>query len=378
MLSGDESILAQGSPAAARTQTYASALEQLHVIVGCRRRHRGWSEGSLSVQAVAAGTAFGRWLGILRAARNHLADQQVDVVTTQDADFLGGIGYLIGRGAGSALQVQVHTDISSRRYRLASWREYVRFQLARLVLPRADCVRAVSGRVAEGLEQQFGVNPERIRVLPVFLEVNRNGDLAEVPRGRADRLEGELHLLAAGRFVDREKGFGRLLEAMQVVAKEDSRVSLTLIGEGPDRKRLERKAAALGLGKVVRLEAWSDDLAERFPEFDVFVLPSNYEGWPRVALEAAAAGLPVITTDVGLAGELLFEGVSCRVVAVGDHLALARAILSLARDPVERARFGKAGKRAVVEGALPSWSTYRRAYRQMFEDCRSKRGESGA
>jgi glycosyltransferase involved in cell wall biosynthesis len=180
-------------------------------------------------------------------------------------------------------------------------------------------------------------------------------------------------MISTGRFVDREKHFSLLFDVMAGVAGEIPRPLLVIAGDGPDRPAYERRIRDLGLGASVLLEPWRDDLPAFLKSFDLFLLPSNYEGWGRACIEAAAAGLPIIMTDVGLAGDVLVDGVSARVVPVGDDRAMARAVVELARDPDERRRLARAAKEAVRAALYPSMADYHRAYLAAIEACRVSR-----
>ena len=82
----------------------------------------------------------------------------------------------------------------------------------------------------------------------------------------------------------------------------------------------------------IRLVAWSDDVPALLRASDAYVLSSNYEGWGRVIIEAMAAGLPVVTTDVGCAGEVLLDTVHGTVVPVDNQPALTQALVELSTD----------------------------------------------
>jgi glycosyltransferase involved in cell wall biosynthesis len=176
-------------------------------------------------------------------------------------------------------------------------------------------------------------------------------------------------MVSTGRFVDREKRFSLLIDVMADIRREIPRAVLVLVGDGPDRRRYEQAIKSRGLEDTVRLEPWRHDLPSFLKSFDVFLQASNYEGWGRACVEAAAAGLPVITTDVGLAGELLIDGVSALVVPVGDREALSRAVVRLYSNPQERRGLARAAGEAVDRLPFRSMNDYYRAYRGAVEAC---------
>jgi len=102
-------------------------------------------------------------------------------------------------------------------------------------------------------------------------------------------------------------------------------------------------------------------------EADIFVLVSNYEGWGRAAVEAMAAGVPVIMTNVGLAGELLRHEYNGLIIPVGDEKALARAVDVLMSD--EKLRQKIIANALETVKYLPSWEEYLNNYIHLWRKC---------
>jgi glycosyltransferase involved in cell wall biosynthesis len=155
-------------------------------------------------------------------------------------------------------------------------------------------------------------------------------------------------ILGAGRFSP-EKGFGVLVEAAATICRDQPRAGLVLFGEGTLRGELERRIAGLGLAGRVVLPGFRTDLDSLIGGADVVVLPSYTEGLPNVALEASAAGVPVVATAVGGTPEAIGEGVNGFLVPSGQPAALAQKVNTLLRDPALCARFGAAGRVRMCE-----------------------------
>ncbi len=119
-----------------------------------------------------------------------------------------------------------------------------------------------------------------------------------------------------------------------------------LVGEGPERERLERIVAELDLGDVVTFEGFVPDAAGRFADAQFSVLPSHNEGLPNAVLESMAYGVPVIATAVAGVPELIDDDVDGLLVTPGDSKALAAAIERLTADPTLRVRLGAAARGA--------------------------------
>jgi len=123
---------------------------------------------------------------------------------------------------------------------------------------------------------------------------------------------------------------------------------LFIAGEGPQRDELERQIAELGLADTVRLLGDRDDVAELLAECDVFALSSVAEGMPVTVLEAMAARLPVVATDVGSVSLVVEAGVTGTLVPSGNPRAMAEALRAYVSDAVLRRRHGEAGHARVA------------------------------
>ena len=148
---------------------------------------------------------------------------------------------------------------------------------------------------------------------------------------------GGPHLVAIGRMAG-QKGLAVLIEAMAVARTRHPAVHLTLVGDGPLRPALQAQAAAAGLTGQITFAGWLDDAGVRaaLARAQALVLSSFAEGLPVVAMEAMAAGRPVIGTAIAGMPELVIPGETGWLVPAGDPVALAGAIHALATTPPDR------------------------------------------
>ncbi|MCA0995290.1 glycosyltransferase [Alloyangia pacifica] len=169
------------------------------------------------------------------------------------------------------------------------------------------------------------------------------------PERYAPAAQSGQSLLFVGRLAG-VKGVPVLLRALADLVPRHPDLRLRLIGDGPERAALERKAAELGLeGRVEFLGYRSQaEVAEALSAADIFVLPSFAEGVPVVLMEAMAAQLPVVTTRIAGVPELVEHGASGLLVPPGEAGALAAALDSLLSDPDAHRRMGAAGRAKVV------------------------------
>jgi glycosyltransferase involved in cell wall biosynthesis len=123
---------------------------------------------------------------------------------------------------------------------------------------------------------------------------------------------------------------------------------LCMVGDGPDRPQLERRAHELGLMRDTLFLGYQEDVAPYYAAFDALVLPSGNEGTPVSAIEALAAGRPVVATRVGGVPDVVRDGEDGFLVEAGATDDLAERLERLARDPALRDRMGEAGRERVL------------------------------
>jgi glycosyltransferase involved in cell wall biosynthesis len=166
-------------------------------------------------------------------------------------------------------------------------------------------------------------------------------------------------LVAMGRLHP-QKGFDSLLRAMRIVHDTAPDLHLTVLGEGPLRSDLEALRDGLELQDVVYFPGRVKNPAAVLRQAELFVMSSITEGFPNVLCEAMALGLPVISTDCPSGpAEIIQDGRSGLLVPVGDHEALAAAILGLLADSVAREEMGVHARQVVdrfsLERVLGEW-----------------------
>jgi glycosyltransferase involved in cell wall biosynthesis len=204
---------------------------------------------------------------------------------------------------------------------------------------RARAFRVVNSGEMPALLRSWGVPAEQILVLPsLYIDLQ----LFKPP---AAPLPIEQDILYVGRMVN-NKGLGRIVEALARLQREGRPASATFLGKGPLRLDTERRVQAAGLGQRVRFLDWIDSgasLARLYAQSRVLVCASTCEGGPRVTVEAMACGTPVVSTRVGVMGELLADGQGGRLVGF-DAASLADGIGELLADEPARRAAGLAAR----------------------------------
>lgn len=204
------------------------------------------------------------------------------------------------------------------------------------VLRAAAGVIVLTAHQADFVRRRYRVRAERLFVVP-----NAVSDRYFLgPRQPRSPEHGPVRLLFVGRLTP-QKNVGRLLEAMRLVSEP---VHLTIVGLGEREAVLRGRAHELGLREVTFAGArHGADLVREYADADVFVLPSDKEGMPLAALEAMAASLPIVATDVPGNRELLDD---VALLAKPEPISLAACLDTVAGDPSLCQLLGERGAQA--------------------------------
>jgi len=165
--------------------------------------------------------------------------------------------------------------------------------LYRLLYRRADTVLCQSAAMALDLARYTGVRPEKITILPNPVDIK--AIRATVSQSGCRWSGPGPHLLFVGRLAP-EKGADLLLSAFARLLQKVPTADLTLAGTGSEEAKLRQQVHALGLEGAVRFPGYTSAPAAYYVSASLFVLPSRHEGMPNALLEAAAGGLPIVTT----------------------------------------------------------------------------------
>ena len=233
------------------------------------------------------------------------------------------------------------------------------------LLRRFDAVVAVSDVIAEDA-RRAGIPAAKIST------INNGIDLvpfaSATPTLAQEIKKGDRLLIGTvGRLVS-QKGMDYFLRAARTVLNEMPEALFAVVGDGPDRGKLERLAQELGIEGHVVFTGSRADMPNVYASFDVFVLASLDEGLPMAVLEALASNRAVVATQVGAVPKVIVSGQTGMLVKAADVPGLADAILVLLRNPELRARLGRNGS-AMVHKQFSSRvmsQEYLRLYEQLL------------
>ena len=245
-------------------------------------------------------------------------------------------------GTKTRVIVSVHTpmsyDIGKSRKKLAKAIPL----LVRAFYPKADKIICVSNGVAQELINKYHLPKSKIQVIYNPVVTQDMFKKAEEPLDHPWFQPGQPPVILGIGRLTAQKDFETLIKAFALV-RNKTETRLMILGEGPDRAKLEQFVKQLGLENDVCMPGFVDNPYKYMKHSSVFVLSSRWEGFGNVLAEALALGLPVVSTDCPSGpAEILEGGKWGRLVPVGNHEALANAILEALNDErdkgVERAQ----------------------------------------
>lgn len=224
-------------------------------------------------------------------------------------------------------------------------------QVERQLARYADVLIAVSPEVRDELVEHGIAPAEKFTVirLGIPLEARLGDETADLDYRALYGIPRDTFVVGwVGRMTG-VKDTDAVLEIVRTTRERGIDAVLCMVGDGPDRQRLEQVAHDLGIARSTYFVGYQTDVAGYYRLFDAFVLPSVNEGTPVSAIEALASGTPVVATRVGGVPDVVTDGVDGFLVPPRNTEAAADRLAELARDPELRARFGDAGRASMRE-----------------------------
>ncbi len=318
MLSTDKNIFDKNSEVYQRMVEYGKLAEKLSIVV------LNWPFRSLKIGKEIKG---------------------FDLVTAQDPFETGLIGWLFAKTLRARLQFQVHTDFLSPYFAQHSMLNRLRVLIARFLIPRSDCIRVVSERIKKSLSA-ISHQPSAVSVLPIFVDIEKIKNVPIRADLRKKYPQFDFIILMASRLT-KEKNIGLAIEAMREVVKEYPKTGLIIVGNGPEKYKVREN---------IVFEDWTDDLISYCKTADLFLLTSNYEGYGRTLIEAAAAGCNIVSSDVGVADEILARE---NIFEVSNKKQLKEKIINAVKGELKPAKMPK----------VQTKEEYLQAYKKSWETC---------
>ena len=373
-LSLDTLILKKESVVASRCMRYGNAVELYTVIVPAQSKETVLLNDHTKVYGTGGSFKVFQLWQMYKIASSLLQQKQCDVITSQDTYFLGFLAWMLSRKYQCGFEVQV---LGIEKL------SFFRKLLSKFVLTRAGSIRVLSNGLQKRLIEEFGISQTRMMQVPIYVDVSSLGfstdTLGTEEKKVLDEKNTEFQKKYGGRFnivsVNRLvpiKNIAMQLHAIGALCTEFPDILLHIVGDGPLQSEIETEIEKLNIAQHVILEGFKSgaSLSPFFTQSDCFVLTSNFEGYGMVVIEAATAGLPIVMTDVGCAGEVIVNEKSGIIVRPGDAKAFTEALKKVIIDGSLQEQLHQGALQSIAQ--LPSFDTvlekYKASWQQAFNN----------
>lgn len=329
-----------------RMMGYAEHLSEYVVVANSYKRH-GLSRRQLAphveiIPTDARGRLHSVWR-MLSIGRSVLRHRRISLIQAQDPLVTGLVAVVLGKVFRLPVNVCIYgPNVHDPHWLSTHWSHRALAPISRWVMRQCAGIQ-VDGQLTARRLIDAGFPPEFVVVKPVvpmnlerFLEIERASRDPGLP----------VRVLYVGRLAS-QKNLGMLLDTVKLLrAKGGALFELTIVGEGGGEQPLRAAIERGGLEPIVKLRGPlpRDQIAQVYAAADIFVLTSDYEGYPRVLMEAAAAGLPIVTTAVSGANEAVIDGRTGYIVPIRAAEMAAEKLHALILSPDLRIRMGSSGR----------------------------------
>ncbi len=388
-ISTDRKIFEEGSSVRQRAVEYAGLFDELHVVVfnnrfkikdSTRPNVPIRSGRGLKVEQIGQNcwiyptNSWSRWFYIwdaIRIGRAILSKPSTLnpvpwVLDSQDPFECGLVAMKLSRKNKLPLRVQIHTDFMSPFFSSLSFLNRIRVRIAKRVLPYATSIRVVSERIKESLLKTTNYKLKTAPlVLPIFTDIKKIQETNPIFDLKKKYPDWHFIILVVARLSN-EKNISQVLEIMSRLLRNYPRIGMVIVGEGPLKESLKSKVKSQKLENNVVFEGRQEDVISYYKTAHLFIQTSLYEGFGLALLEAVASGCPAVSSDVGIAPELLSYPDQQFVCPVGDTECFVSLISRFIEDNRLRELFTLDIAPIAVGQFTQSKEAYLRAYKETF------------
>jgi glycosyltransferase involved in cell wall biosynthesis len=365
MISTDRKLFDPKSTVRARLIHYGTIVEELHILVFARAdmhlADTKIAENVFLYSTHSSNRFFYITDAVWKVKHFNIA---FDMVTAQDPFECGLAAWRIAKKAKVPFELQVHTDLGSRYFKKESGLNRTRLHIARFTLPRANSVRVVSERIAAYVRLR---TKAPVTILPIFVDVTAIANTNPTFSLHERYPDFTFSILMASRL-EPEKDIEIAINALKDVVAKYPKTGLIILGDGFRKGAIELEAKRLGLSKHVIFPGWESDPISYFKGASMFLLTSKYEGYGQVLVEAAAAGCPIVSTDVGIVGSVLKENEDLLTVPIHSPKVVAEKISVLINDNNLRRRLVVHARDSVLTNLPKNFDAYLAEMRTLWEN----------
>ena len=281
------------------------------------------------------------WSGFNYVGKN-LANSKMDLITCQNPFEVGLLGVILKRKLKIPLEVQIHLNFFSPYWtKEHNLYNRIRYFMAKMVVRNADKIRVVSSSIQNALISRWELPASKIYLapVPVFIKDSYKEKLTISTSNKPNKNI----ILFVGRLAY-QKNLPGLLEICQEVLSLLNDVEIVIIGDGPLRNFMEDKVSKMNSNRIHLLGALPySELSHWYKQADLFLLPSYYEGLPRVLIESYLFNVPAIGSSCAGLQDIVLNGQTGFLVDVENIDAFIEKISWILNHPEEKKEMGIKG-----------------------------------
>lgn len=369
MTGTDRKIFEKGSKTRDRIARYGQIFDELHLVVYTNKKESLEKEKiSSNVYIYPTNSTSKLFFGfdLFKVVKQNLLKGDkldVDIISSQDSFEMGFFTWLLSRVYKKRIHFQIHTDIFNSFYRNRGIRNYFQYLLTTFLLPKASGIRVVSEKIRNDVVGRYPKLKDKITVLPLYTEVDVKDPKFEVPDDKT--------ILVISRF-SHEKNVPQVVEIFDKVKKRVPEARLLIIGEGGQKGDIENEITKRGLDEDTKILPWQKNINSFYENASVLLQTSYFEGFSMVHVEAAASGIPIVTSETGVFVSLDDEIKEICVCNVQDVECFSSKVAGMLTDKKEREEFFKKVRPLILEKSSLDFGKYLSDYKLDFEKTKSQ------
>jgi len=331
MISTDRKIFEENSPVRQRVFDYGSLVDKLNIIVLNKAPKDLPDKKVFDISekvTVYPTNSKSKFHYIFDAMEIAGLLKEADLITAQDPYETGFIAWRISKKQKAKLELQVHTDIFSKYFAKQSYFNKVRVIFSKFLLKKADHIRVVSKRIKLSLTEKLQEKTTTLSIFtsPTFIQ------MFEPSFNLKEKYPQFKFIMIMMSRLEKEKNISMAISALKKVVEVFPKTGLIIVGDGSLQKSLKRQARRAGLEENVIFKKWTNDPISYYKTADLLLSTSNYEGYGLTLTEAILSHCPILSTKVGIVGEILSSN-NAFLCDVGDEDCFTQNIINAQQHP---------------------------------------------
>jgi len=331
MISIDKKIFEENSPVRQRMFDYGSLVDKIDIIV-LNKAFRDLPKKKVfdisEKVTVYPTNSKSKFHYIFDAIKIASLLKEADLITAQDPYETGFIAWRISKQQKAKLELQVHTDIFSKYFAKQSYFNKIRVIFSKFLLKEADHIRVVSKRIKLSLAENL---QEKTTILPIFTSPTFI-QMFEPSFNLKKKYPQFKFIMIMMSRLEKEKNISMAISALKKAVEVFPKTGLVIVGNGSVRKSLKRQARRAGLEENIIFKKWTNDPISYYKTADLLLSTSNYEGYGLTLTEAILSHCPILSTKVGIVGEILSSN-NAFLCDVGNEECFTQNIINTQQHP---------------------------------------------